>query len=96
MLAENTVVKAGEWFSASDLQRTYNNFARLGAVRYTNITFREDTLHNLDTDIRLSMRKPNTIAFQPEGTNTAGDFRSSRHADLSEPQPLPRQRTPQH
>ena len=63
-----------EWFSASDLQRTYNNFARLGAVRYTNITFREDTLHNLDTDIRLSMRKPNTIAFQPEGTNTAGDF----------------------
>ena len=74
VLAENTVVKAGEWFSASDLQRTYNNFARLGAVRYTNITFREDTLHNLDTDIRLSMRKPNTIAFQPEGTNTAGDF----------------------
>lgn len=74
VLTENTVVKAGEWFSASDLQRTYNNFARLGAVRYTNITFREDTLHNLDTDIRLSMRKPNTIAFQPEGTNTAGDF----------------------
>ena len=74
VLAENTVVKAGEWFSASDLQRTYNNFARLGAVRYTNITFREDTLHNLDTDIRLSMRKPNTIAFQLEGTNTAGDF----------------------
>lgn len=74
VLAENTVVKTGEWFSASDLQRTYNNFARLGAVRYTNITFREDTLHNLDTDIRLSMRKPNTIAFQPEGTNTAGDF----------------------
>lgn len=74
VLAENTVVKAGEWFSASDLQRTYNNFARLGAVRYTNITFREDTLRNLDTDIRLSMRKPNTIAFQPEGTNTAGDF----------------------
>lgn len=74
VLAENTVVKAGEWFSASDLQRTYNNFARLGAVRYTNITFREGTLHNLDTDIRLSMRKPNTIAFQPEGTNTAGDF----------------------
>lgn len=74
VLAENTVVKAGEWFSASDLQRTYNNFARLGAVRYTNITFREDTLHNLDTDIRLSMRKSNTIAFQPEGTNTAGDF----------------------
>ena len=74
MLTENTVVKAGEWFSASDLQRTYNNFARLSAVRYTNITFREDTLHNLDTDIRLSMRKPNTIAFQPEGTNTAGDF----------------------
>lgn len=73
VLVENTPLRVGEWFSASNLQRTYNSFARLGAVRYTNITFREDSLRYLDADIRLSPRKPNTISFQPEGTNTAGD-----------------------
>lgn len=74
ILVENTALEEGKWYNASGLQRTYNNFSRLGAVRYTNITFREDSLHNLDADIRLSTRKPNTIAFQPEGTNTAGDL----------------------
>lgn len=74
VLAENTPLREGEWFCATNLQRTYNSFARLGAVRYTNITFREDSLRYLDADIRLSTREPNTIAFQPEGTNTAGDF----------------------
>lgn len=74
VLVENTALRTGKWFSANDLQRTYNNFARLGAVRYTNISFHQDTLGQLDTDIRLSMRQPNTLAIQPEGTNTAGDF----------------------
>ena len=28
----------------------------------------------LDCNVFVSTRKPNTISFQPEGTNTAGDF----------------------
>ena len=62
-------------YSADGLQQTYNKFARLQAVRYTNISFREhpDTTL-LDCDIQISTNKPNTISFQPEGTNTAGDF----------------------
>lgn len=74
VLRNNTALSLGNWFCASDLRRTYNNFARLGAIRYTDITFREDSLRYLDANIQLSTRKPNTIAFQPEGTNTAGDF----------------------
>ena len=71
----NTAIRAGEPFSASRLQATYNNFARLQAIRYTNIRFRElpDTTL-LDCDIQLSSRKPSTVSFQPEGTNTAGDL----------------------
>ncbi len=44
-------------------------------MRYTNIEFREvpDTTQ-LDCDIAISTNKPSTISFQPEGTNTAGDF----------------------
>lgn len=91
VIAENNLIEPGRYFSSSDLQKTYNNFARLGAVRYTNIDFREinsieniivgktfnyqqSQKHYLDVDITLSSNKPNTISFQPEGTNTAGNL----------------------
>ncbi|QUB41326.1 BamA/TamA family outer membrane protein [Prevotella veroralis] len=111
VLEDNTAIEKGKYFSATDLQNTYNNFSRLGAVHYTNINFREvpryDSLvighsvtksstHYLDADIMVSNNKPNTISFQPEGTNTAGDlgaavvlsyqnrnlFRGSEHLSL--------------
>ena len=91
VLEDNTLIEKGKYFSATDLQRTYNNFSRLGAIRYTSINFREppryDSLvigksfayrtsstHYLDADIQVYNNKPNTISFQPEGTNTAGDL----------------------
>ena len=71
----NTAVKPGEWYSASDVQRTYNNFGRLGAIRFTNIRFSEIPGSNeLDCTIQYGVNKPSTISLQPEGTNTAGDF----------------------
>lgn len=75
VLEENTFVESGGPYSASDLQNTYNHFGRLGAVRYTNISFEpvaDTTL--LDTHIQIQTNKPSTISFQPEGTNTSGDF----------------------
>lgn len=91
VISENNLIEPGRYFSSSDLQKTYNNFARLGAVRYTNIDFREinsieniivgktfnyqqSQKHYLDVDITLSSNKPNTISFQLEGTNTAGNL----------------------
>jgi len=75
VLEHNTAIKTGEPFCAADLQRTYNNFARLQAVRFTNIRFVEqpDTTL-LDCNIQISTNKPSTLSFLPEGTNTAGDF----------------------
>ena len=75
VLDENTFIEAGNLYSAADLQTTYNHFGRLGAVRYTNIAFeqRPDTTL-LDAKIQILTNKPSTISFQPEGTNTAGDF----------------------
>ena len=75
VLEENTFLERGEPYSATGLQNTYNHFGRLGAVRYTNISFTnvpDTTL--LDTKIQIQTNKPSTISFQPEGTNTAGDF----------------------
>ena len=93
VLLNATALKEGKPYSASALQRTYNNFARLQAVKYTNIRFAEvpdsnriayvgesqntgddDSNRLLDCNIQVSTNKPSTISFQPEGTNTAGDF----------------------
>ena len=75
VLLNATALKEGSPYSASALQRTYNNFARLQAVKYTNIRFVEaPDSGKLDCNIQISTNKPSTISFQPEGTNTAGDL----------------------
>ena len=75
VLRSNTFIQKDSLYSAADLQNTYSHFSRLGVVRYTNINFRERPDTNLlDCDIQLSTNKPNTLSFQPEGTNTAGDL----------------------
>ena len=75
VLKENTFLESGQPYSATQLQNTYNHFGRLGAVRYTNISFQQvpDTTL-LDTKIQVQTNKPSTISFQPEGTNTSGDL----------------------
>ena len=75
VLLNATAMEEGKPYSASALQRTYNNFARLQAVKYTNISFKEVTdSGKLDCNIQISTNKPSNISFQPEGTNTAGDL----------------------
>ena len=75
VLHRNTYVKEDDYYSAEDLQNTYNHFSRLGAVRYTNISWQEQPDTSLlDCQIQISNNKPSTISFQPEGTNTSGDL----------------------
>ncbi len=75
VLRENTWIEEGKPYSSSDLQRTYNQLGRLPAVRYTSIKFNElpDTTL-LDCHIQVSTNKPNSLSFQPEGTNTSGNL----------------------
>ena len=75
VLEENTLIEPGKWFNAENLQKTYNRFGRLQIVKYTNIKFTERPDSNvLDCDIGISSNKINSISFQTEGTNTAGDL----------------------
>ena len=79
VLDENTMLRKGTAYDASALQQTYQRFARLNALTYTNIHFTEnnDTSSldkTLDCLIQLSPRKPNTLSLQPEGTNTSGNL----------------------
>ena len=75
VLENGTAIRSGQPFCASDLQRTYNNFGRMKAVRYTDIRFKEvpDTTL-LDVDINVSMDRQRSVSFRPEGTNTAGNL----------------------
>lgn len=75
VLKNNTFLKEDGYYSLKDLRKTYERFGRLQAVKYTNISFRELPYgEQLDCDIYINTNKPNTISFQPEGTNTAGDL----------------------
>lgn len=75
VLQENTFIAAGEPYSATRLQDTYNHFGRLQAVKYTSITFNPVAgTDSLDCEIQLQTNKPSTLSFEPEGTNTAGDL----------------------
>lgn len=75
VLQSNTMIEPGMFYKASDVKRTYNNFSRLQAIKYANLRFTEipDT-NTLHCQIFYGTTKPSTIAFQPEGTNTAGDL----------------------
>lgn len=76
VLEENTLIEPGRMFNADELEKTYNKFGRLQIVKYTNIEFREKSagVDTLICDVGISTNKINSISFQPEGTNTAGDF----------------------
>ncbi len=73
-LAANTAITAGQPFSATDLQTTYNRFSRLPIIRYTNIKFTPIASDSLLCNINLGTTKPNSLSLQPEGTNTSGDL----------------------
>ncbi len=75
VLRENTLIEPDNYFNSADLQKTYNKFSRLQVVKYTNIRFAEvPGTDTLNCDISLSTNKKNSVMFQPEGTNTAGDL----------------------
>lgn len=75
VLEENTIIEAGKLYNTDELQKTYNRFGRLPIVKYTNIKFTERPDSNiLDCNIGISTNKINSISFQPEGTNSAGDL----------------------
>jgi len=76
VLENMTMLEEDSLYRNTLLQRTYNRFGRMGIVKYTNIQLRErpDSSNILDCDIQLGTKPVNSISFQPEGTNTAGDL----------------------
>lgn len=72
----NNMIRPGELYRESDVQRTYGNFGQLGAVMFSNIKLEEnDSLPNrLDCYVAVHDNKPRAVGVEVEGTNSAGDL----------------------
>ena len=75
VLTGNTLFSKGDTYNDEAVTQTYNNFIRLGALSYSNIRMYPDiTTDTIECDIVLSHAVPQSISFDVEGTNTAGDL----------------------
>ena len=85
VLVENTYFHPGDLYSQSKIDRTFNSFAQLTAVKYTTIRMveRPDT-DLLDCYIVFERNKRRSVGFELEGTNTAGDLGAAASITFSD------------
>ena len=77
VIASHNRIEPGKLYSNRDVMATYSSLARLGILKYSNIRFVEHFENDssyLDAYVSLSKNKNKTLAFQIEGTNSAGDL----------------------
>lgn len=77
MLVEFNRLRSGELYSEQDVQNTYKNLGRLRALKYSNIRFHEvndKDSTQLDAYVLLAKSQNKSVAFEIEGTNSAGDL----------------------
>lgn len=77
ILTNNTFIQPRQLYSERAVQNTYSSFGRLSAIKYTNIRFFDTQLADsamLDCYVLLTKSKHKSVAFELEGTNTAGDL----------------------
>lgn len=77
VLTNNLRIAPGDLYNEQDVQRTYSNFGRLQALKYTNIRFYETQQNDsakLNAYVLLTKSKHQSVSFEVEGTNSAGDL----------------------
>ena len=77
VLTNNLRIIPGTLYNEQDVQRTYSSFGRLQALKYTNIRFFETMQGDsakLNAYVLLTKSKHQSVSFEIEGTNSAGDL----------------------
>ncbi len=76
VLESNLRIVPGSLYNEQQVQRTYSNFGRLQALKYTNIRFLENHKDStlLHAYVMLTKSKHQSVSFELEGTNSAGDL----------------------
>ena len=70
-------LQTGDLYRLRNVQSTYNALGRLNILKYSDIRFEEDAKSDsacLDAFVTLSRNKNKSVAFEIEGTNSAGDL----------------------
>ena len=72
----NLHFKPGDLYDEYAVSRTYTNFGRLQALKYTNIRFLEQEKDStaLSAYVLLTKNKSQSVSFEVDGTNSAGDL----------------------
>ena len=76
-LATFNQLRPNELYNEQDVQNTYTSMGRLRALKYTNIRFdeiMENDSAKLDANVLLTKGKNQSLSFEIEGTNSAGDL----------------------
>lgn len=77
VMTDNLSITPGTLYNEQDVQRTYSNFGRLPVLKYTNVRFFETQIRDsakLNTYVMLTKNKHQSVSFELEGTNSAGDL----------------------
>jgi len=76
VLAHNNWIETGDLYSEQNIQKTYNNFGRMSTLRYTNVRFEPQVQDStkLNAYVLLTKNKLQSVSFEIEGTNSAGDL----------------------
>ncbi len=76
-LSNFNYIRPNKLYSEQDVQNTYTSMGRLRALKYTNIRF-DEVLDNdsaqLNANVLLTKGKNQSLSFEIEGTNSAGDL----------------------
>ena len=77
VISSNNRIEKGKLYSSADVQSTYTSLSRLNILKYSNIRFMEEVRADsafLDAYAVLSRNKNQSVSFEIEGTNSAGDL----------------------
>ena len=77
VLADFNYIKPLQLYREQDVQNTYTSMGRLRALKYTNINFseiNEKDSTQLDANVLMTKGKNQSLSFEIEGTNSAGDL----------------------
>ena len=75
LLSSHTLIHPGKLYSETDEKLTYRYFTGLQAISYSNIHMTERSDSDiLDCNIRITPAPQQSLGFDLEGTNTAGDL----------------------
>lgn len=78
ILVEKCLLRPGGGYSATDVERTYENLSQLGILKFINIEMKPVAVVDgriwMDAYVLLSRNKKQGISVELEGTNSEGDL----------------------